>query len=534
MKRFLLLLLVFGWFQSQAQKPKLVVGIVVDQMRSDYLDRFQNLYGEDGFERLRNEGAEFRYAHFNYTPTYTGPGHASVYTGTPPFHNGIIGNNWYDPYLGKQVYCVQDEEQTTIGAANASGQCSPHRMRSGSLGDAMELHTYDGSKVYGISIKDRGAILPAGHSADGAYWYDSETGQFVSSSYYMNSLPEWLLGFNKRDRAVQLMKDNWTLLTNAEEYKSLSPDEGPGERDPFLEGDFSFPHDFSNLDDNQKRSAIRYSPCGNTLLTELALELLKKEELGKDEVPDLLAISYSSPDYIGHLYGPNSWEIADNYARLDREIAQLLKALDKQVGKGNYTVFLTADHGVKPNGAVLMELNIPAGSMPTDDVAKELKKYCQEEFGDSTVINTLFDNHIYLNRDKITGIEKEYSIVLNELRFHILETFPNILQVYTKEDLRGFSGVRSMEHLVMNGMNPLRTGDLVFELYPNYITGEHEVGTTHGSSFDYDTHVPLLFFGNGVPKKKSVEEVYVIDIAPTISNILGMMEPDGCIGRPLF
>ena len=535
MKKIHVLLIVLsmslGCFAQS--EPRLIVGIVVDQMRADYLDRFRPLFGSEGFERLRREGAEFRYAHFNYVPTYTGPGHASVFTGAPPFEHGIIGNNWYDPFLKKQVYCVGDERQTSIGCESDAGMHSPHRMRSGSLGDALKLHTFGKSKVYGLSIKDRSAILSAGHSADWAFWYDSESGDFVSSSYYQKaSLPKWLEQFNKADRPRRMMRNSWNLLADRKAYAHLAPDQGPGERDVFQEGGVCFPHEFSSLSRSEKRSLIRWTPHGNTLLTDLAMELIENEFLGQDEFPDMLALSYSTPDHIGHAYGPNSWEVADQYARLDRDIARLLSFLDETIGDGKYTVFLTADHGVKPNGAVLKELNIPAGIVPSHEVARSTKDFLQEVFGDTALFERVFDNHIHL---KLDSLQLPPEPLIRALRSHLLAKHPNIKQIYTRMDLEGFSAVRGMDHLVLNGMNPLRTGDLVFDLYPNYTTGGgHEVGTTHGSSFDYDTHVPLLFFGKGVPKMRSAEEVYILDIAPTISNLMGMMEPDGCIGKPLF
>lgn len=532
---FLLLLSLWGGTIWSQDRPKLVVGIVVDQMRADYLDRFQSLYGEDGLERLRREGAEFRFAHFNYVPTYTGPGHASVYTGTTPFHHGIISNDWYDPQLREEVYCVADGDMRTVGANNTSGQCSPHRMRSGSLGDALSLHTYGESKVFGISIKDRGAILPAGHSADAAYWYDAETGHFVSSSYYgKEALPKWLKTFNGKNHPLRWMEQNWELLHPENAYRWLAPDEGPGERDVFEEGKRSFPHHFQHLSEAQQQSLIRFTPHGNSLLTDLAIALLKEEELGQDDVPDMLAVSYSSPDYIGHAYGPNSWEIADNYARLDRDIARLLNALDEQVGKGNYVLFLTADHGVKPNGAVLDAMNIPGGSLPSTSIEQEVKQYLQARWGDSTLLRTVFDHHIYLNHEQLMARKLNYDELVNDLRRHLIQQLDAVHQVYTPIDLRGFSAKRSMEYMVLNGMQPQRCGDLVLELHPNFITGNHALGTTHGSSFDYDSHVPLLFFGHSIPVMKSTEEVYVIDIASTISEIVGMMEPDGNMGRPLF
>jgi predicted AlkP superfamily pyrophosphatase or phosphodiesterase len=519
---------------SSTQTPKLVVGVVVDQMRFDYLYRFQDDYSEKGFKRLLKEGANFSYAHFNYIPTYTAPGHACVYTGSSPYKNGIIGNHWYSYEEGKEIYCVTDTLYKTLGATNDKGQCSPYRLMSTTLGDALKMSNNSASKVFGISIKDRGAVIPAGFMGDGAYWYDASSGKMISSSYYRTALPKWVEDFNKKERVLDWMDKDWETLLPLERYSTSFPDEAPGEVDVFKEGDLSFPHHFRSLKKEKKWELLPYTPYGNRLLTEMAMELIEKEELGKDNYTDLLSISYSSPDYIGHCYGPNSVEIRDTYLRLDAEIAQLLDYLDEKMGKGNYILFLTADHGVKPNGKYLDANRIPAGDIESTTIQRRLRQQAQHLWQDSMLVKTVYDNQIYLDREKLASRKISASLARQELVECLRNNFKQINTIHTKEALDGFTAQRGRNFPLLNGMHPSLSGDIVFELQANYTTGSHDKGTTHGSAYDYDTHVPLLFFGGSIAPMRSREEVYIVDIAPTLAQLLNIMEPDGCIGKPLF
>ncbi len=522
--------------KAQPQKPEvpLVIGIVVDQMRYDYLNRYATHYSKNGFKRLMNQGSHFVYAQYNYIPTYTAPGHASIYTGSTPSHHGIISNHWYSKDEKKVVYCVTDARYETVGADNQSGECSPFRMQSTTLADAMRMHNNGRSRSFAVSLKDRGAVLPAGHMGNAAYWYDSKTGHFVSSTYYMMTLPTWLNAFNERQYADELMKDKWDLLLPRGYYENAFPDSGPGEEDVFREGETNFPHLFERLAPEDKRSAIRTTPFGNTLLTELAMELIDKESLGMRGYTDFLSISYSSPDYVGHAYGPNSMEVMDTYLRLDRELAFLMGYLDKTFGKANYLLFLTADHGVKPNGAYLDSNRIPAGSLSPSVVHDSLKAWSAMWYGDSTIIEAVHDNQVYFNKNQIARLKLDLNVLSLRFQAQLRDQFKTMSAVHSKQALNGFSAVRNMNHLALNGTHSYLSGDLSFELAPNFITGNHEKGTTHGAPFDYDTHVPLLFYGKTIPKDYRTEEVYIVDIAPTIAEILGIMEPESCIGQPLI
>ncbi|MDP5168899.1 MAG: alkaline phosphatase family protein [Bacteroidia bacterium] len=521
--------------QSQTlEQPKLVVGIVVDQMRYDYLYRFYNFYEDDGFKRLMSSGMNFTFAHYNYVPTYTGPGHSSIYTGSTPYYHGIISNNWYDKENKKVVYCAGDPAYETVGADNTSGQMSPHYLLTSTITDELRMSNNGLSRVYATSLKDRASVLPGGHMANAAYWYDGKSGNFISSTYYLEKLPKWVSSFNGQELPKKLMKDGWPLAKDLDAYEIAQPDAGAGEGDPFAEGSTTFPHSFKNLTPDELNEVIRTTPFGNELLTNFSLDLLRNENLGKGRYPDFLAISYSSPDYVGHAFGPNSMEIMDTYIRLDREIARLLQNLDQEMGEGNYLLFLTADHGVKANAAYLEENRMPNGVLRPATVRDSLRSFCTKHFGSPMLIETVDDNQIYYNHDIMQIMGKDVRTVDAALVHYLRQTFSQMGAIHTKSEFNGRTAERNMNNMILNGFQLYRSGDLCFELNSGHITANYAKGTTHGASYDYDTHVPLLFFGWGVPVGESNEQVYIEDIAPTLSNMLHIPEPDGCIGIPLI
>ncbi|MGE5846309.1 MAG: alkaline phosphatase family protein, partial [Ignavibacteria bacterium] len=343
--------------------PKLIVGIVVDQMRFDYTTRFYNNFGNDGLKRLLNEGTNFTFAHFNYIPTVTGPGHATVYTGTSPFYHGIVNNTWFDKIENREVYCTEDSTVHGAGTGGNEGKQSPKRLLNTTITDQLKIATSGKAKVISISIKDRGAILPGGQSADAAYWYEHSTGRFISSSYYMEHLPKWMDEFNNKKLPDNYLSQSWELSLPISEYKVSTNDETVYEEDVFSEGKVSFPHNFNNLKSSEKYGKLISTPFGNQLLLELTKTVIKNENMGKNSFTDFLAVSFSSTDYIGHAYGPNSVEDQDLYIKFDKQIAELLNYLDTEVGEGNYLLFLTADHGVAENIDFLKGLKIRAGSL---------------------------------------------------------------------------------------------------------------------------------------------------------------------------
>lgn len=523
--------------QKTLDKPKLVVGIVVDQIRQEYLYRFYPKFGDGGFRRLMNDGFMLKNAHYNYTPTVTGPGHASVYTGTTPAIHGIIGNDFYDKRLRRMVNCVEDSLYKPVGVEAGNGDVSPWRMLSSTVTDELKLFTQKRAKVIGVSLKDRGAVLPAGHMADAAYWFDGTTGKFISSTYYMPKLPEWLTAFNAQNLPEKYLSQVWNTLLPIEQYTESGPDDTPYEGAFTLRGRAVFPYDLPKLRAKNSAALLGDTPFANDYLTEMAKATLMNERMGKDDVPDFLCVSYSSTDIIGHRVGPNAVETEDMYIRLDRNLEDLLKTLDKEVGAGNYTVFLTADHAVADVPQYLKDNKIPAGYFNENYAKAKLDEFLASYFPGRNFIEDISNGQIYLNQaafqkdPKTSGIDV---FIVTELIGKFLMTMDGVADFYTESILRETNysegGIRGA---VVRGFHPKRSGDIVFSLEPGWFDGGSVKGTTHGSPYSYDTHVPGLFYGHGIKKGSSVRYHPITDIAPTISILLNIKFPSGCTGQPV-
>ena len=517
---------------TDLDKPKLVVGIVVDQMRYEYLTRFENKYGNGGFKRLINNGFNCKNNHFNYVPTYTGPGHASVFTGATPKTHGVIANNWYDKYSDSFVYCAGDTTVQSVGTLDKAGQMSPHRMKTTTFADENRLFTQMKGKTIGISIKDRGAILPAGHSANAAYWFHGkDEGQFISSTYYFDQLPQWVKTYNATNPAEKYLKD-WNTLYDISTYTESGSDLNDFEGGFYGKETATFPYDLKTLStSNRGYDILKSTPYGNSLVTEFSIAALKGELLGQDNYTDVLTVSYSSTDYVGHNFGVNSKEIEDTYIRLDLEIEQLLYALDKQVGSGNYTVFLTADHGAVNVPAYLKSVKIPAGYFNGKDFKAYLDTLEVEGHKLSNWIKNISNQQIFLDHDKIASLNLDLTLVQNRIVNHIIN-YPGVDKAYTATTMATTQFNNGIEVLLQNGFNQKRSGDVLFVLDPAVIQYSH-TGSTHGSPLNYDTHVPLLFYGNGILNGSTNDYTTIPDIAPTISALLGITFPNGATGKPL-
>ena len=517
---------------TDLDKPKLVVGIVVDQMRYEYLTRFENKYGNGGFKRLINNGFNCKNNHFNYVPTYTGPGHASVFTGATPKTHGVIANNWYDKYSDSFVYCAGDTTVQSVGTLDKAGQMSPHRMKTTTFADENRLFTQMKGKTIGISIKDRGAILPAGHSANAAYWFHGkDEGQFISSTYYFDQLPQWVKTYNATNPAEKYLKD-WNTLYDISTYTESGSDLNDFEGGFYGKETATFPYDLKTLSaSNRGYDILKSTPYGNSLVTEFSIAALNGELLGQDNYTDVLTVSYSSTDYVGHNFGVNSKEIEDTYIRLDLEIEQLLYALDKQVGSGNYTVFLTADHGAVNVPAYLKSVKIPAGYFNGKDFKAYLDTLEVEGHKLSNWIKNISNQQIFLDHDKIASLNLDLTLVQNRIVNHIIN-YPGVDKAYTATTMATTQFNNGIEVLLQNGFNQKRSGDVLFVLDPAVIQYSH-TGSTHGSPLNYDTHVPLLFYGNGILNGSTNDYTTIPDIAPTISALLGITFPNGATGKPL-
>ena len=518
-------------------RPKLVVGIVVDQMRQEYLYRYESKFVPNGFRRLMNEGFMLKNAHYSYVPTETGPGHATIFTGTTPAIHGIVANEWYDRSLKVEVNCVNDPKQKPIGT-DVGGTVSPWRLLSTTITDELKLASQQRAKVVGVSLKDRGAVLPAGHMADGAYWYDGTTGNMITSTYYYDTLPNWVQKFNELKLADKYLNQEWNTLLPIEQYVEAGPDDSPYEGKWKGKDKPTFPY---NLTELRKQMGVfnllTMTPWGNTIIGDFAKSTLVEEGLGKDEITDFLTISFSSTDIIGHAMGPNAVELEDTYLRLDRTLEDLFVTLDKEVGKGAYTVFLTADHGVAEVPQYMIDERVPAGYFRPAYVEANLIEHLQKYFPGKKIIDRMSTEQVYINQEafgtdlRSSGIDL---LIATELITNFLLKAEGVAQVFSSSVLRQAAfGEEGMRGKVVRGFNAKRCGDIAFVLEPGWLAWNGVTGSTHGSSYSYDTHVPVLFYGAGIKKGSSSQFHTITDIAPTLSVLLKIKFPSGNTGQPV-
>ncbi|GAB4157953.1 MAG: alkaline phosphatase family protein [Winogradskyella sp.] len=515
-----------------SSRPKLVVGIVVDQMRYDYLTRFESKFGEGGFKRMINEGFNCKNNHFNYVPTYTGPGHASVYTGTTPKYHGIISNNWYDKDIKESVYCAQDDNVESVGTTSKAGKMSPNRMLTTSVADENRLFTQMRGKTIGIAIKDRGAILPAGHTANAAYWFHGkDEGVWITSTFYRDDLPQWVRDFNASNTAESYLK-TWNTYYPIENYIESGNDLNNFESGFKGKSTATFPYDLAVLkSENGGFDILKATAYGNSLTVDFALAAIQGESLGKDEDTDILTVSFSSTDYVGHNFGVNSKEIEDTYIRLDKDLERFFNYLDENIGEGEYTVFLTADHGAVNVPAYLQSVKIPAGYLDYNDRKERFQKFLLEKYGTVDIVENVSNNQLFFNKEKL----KELGLDIHEVEQALVDeqiSYPNIAKVYTATTMSSTNYTTGIEALLQNGFNQKRSGDVIIVDDIAHIA-YGKTGSTHGSGLNYDTHVPLLFFGKGIKHGQTYEKTVIPDIAPTISALLGISFPNGATGQPL-
>lgn len=537
----LLLLVMVCWGEAQIRpgtktqdnaglsRPKLVIGLVVDQMRWDYLYRFRSMYGKDGFNRLLSDGHSFENTLIPFTPTYTAAGHACVYTGSVPAINGIMGNSWFDKRTKANVYCTDDSTVSTVGSVSRAGKMSPANLWSTTITDELKLSNNFQSKVIGISLKDRGAILPAGHSANAAYWYDESVGKFITSSYYMKELPGWVNNFNKSDLPSAYMSKDWNTVFPIDKYLLSTADNQTYESPIFGEDLPVFPHKLPMF--KNKYSAFKYTPFATTYSFDFAKAAIENEKLGNGSVTDFLALSISSTDYIGHNFGPNSIEVEDTYYRLDQDIAAFLQYLDNRLGRGNYLLFLTADHGVAHIPAFLKEHQLPGGIFDDYAIVKEINSSLQSEFGISNMIQNAQNYQFYLNTAEAEKQGKDLAAIKRSV-IRTLKSKPFIVNAFETDKLEETTLPQPQKIMMVNGYNPVRSGDIMFTVKPGYFDGGTR-GTTHGLWNPYDAHIPNVWFGWKVKSGTTYRETYMTDIAPTLAALLQIQMPNGNVGKVL-
>lgn len=514
---------------NKFERPKLVVGLVVDQMRWDYLYRYYDRYVDGGFKRLINEGFSAENTLIPYVPTYTACGHSSIYTGTGPAVNGIIGNSWFDPQLQRNVYCTEDNDAKTVGSTSDAGQMSPKNLLSNTITDELRLATNFKSKVIGIAMKDRGAILPAGHAADAAYWYDGASGNWITSTYYRNDLPEWLSKYNGLKKTDEFLSQDWNTLYPINTYSQSSSD------DKIYESRFknatssAFPHN-TKVAVGKDYGMIRSTPYGNTMTLDVAKLALESEKLGADAVTDFLAVSLSSTDYVGHQFGPNSIEAEDTYLRLDKDLAAFFSYLDKTVGKGNYLFFLSADHGAIQVPGFLTENKIPAGSFSSKQLSTDLNVALEKQFSIKNAVKVVSNYQVIFSaevRSNRALMEK-----LKPATIDFLRSYEGVQDAIDLSQIANASLPSEIKNRLFNGYNARRSGDVSFILRPNWFDGG-KTGTSHGSWYNYDAHIPLVFMGWNVKPGKTNKTYHMTDIAPTLAAMLHIQMPNGSTGEAI-
>jgi predicted AlkP superfamily pyrophosphatase or phosphodiesterase len=513
-------------FAGPKSKPRLVVGVVLDQMRYDFLYRYAERYSAKGFKRLLREGHSCENTFINYLPTYTGPGHACIYTGSVPALHGISSNDWIDRVTGAKVYCTQDAGVQNIGGTLKAGRMSPKNLWASTIGDELRLSNQRRSKVVAISVKDRASILPGGHLASSCYWMDDTLGVFMSSTFYAKNLPEWVEKFNNQMLAKNYMSQPWQTLYPIETYVNSTSDDNIYEGKFVQETNPVFPHKLSHL----KPADIKKTPFGNSILLDFAKASIEHENLGKGEFTDMLTISFSSTDYVGHMYGPNSIENEDTYLRMDALIGDLLDYLDEQVGSGQYTLFLTSDHGVAHNPQYLLDQKMHAGYLFAGTLKSDLNLRLKLKFNVDMIIRDISENFIWLNDSLLnaTGLNRTQIIeqIQADLMYH-----EEIQFAVNMHDLSRIVLPEPLRQMAINGFVSRRSGDILLLLNPAWLDAYSKTGTTHGTWNPYDSHIPLVWYGWGIQKGQTFRTVHMTDIAATLATLLHIQMPNACIGH---
>lgn len=512
------------------QRPKLVVGIVIDQMRWDYLYRYQKRYTDGGFKRLLNEGFSCENTVIPYVPSVTAIGHTCIYTGSVPSIHGIAGNNFVKN--GEKVYCTDDDTVKPVGSNSEAGLMSPRNLWVTTIGDEMKIASNGRAKVVGVALKDRASILPAGHNPDGAFWFDDKSGNFITSTHYMDQLPKWVEAFNSKKPPEHYLSEKWNTLYPKDTYTESTSDENEYENGIKKGVKATLPLNLPELYKKYGYNIIRNTPFGNSLTFDMAKAAIDGEQLGADDETDLLAVSCSSTDYIGHQVGTHAVETEDTYLRLDKAIADFLSYLDAKVGKGNYLVFLSADHGAMNNARFLQDRRIPAGNWDDGVAAKKLNEMIAKEFPNtSDLVKTVMNYQVFFNREVIKNQHLDFAKIKQTV-VDFLKEDSCVLYACDMEKTMTESIPEEVKYRIVNGYNRERSGNIQIVLKPNFYTHGMK-GTDHGAWNLYDTHIPLVFMGWGIKHGATTKRTFMTDIAPTIGALIHVQAPNGCVGQPI-
>jgi len=537
---FICSLSLFIKAQSQAyippEKPKLVIGIVIEQLRYDQLERLISILPEDGIRKMMNEGTYYKNASFNYLLSQAAPGYATISTGTDPSYHGMTSDSWYNLFNDQVIYCVQDSKSNPVGGSFEGGLFSPSNLIASTFADELKMATCGQAKVYGIGMKEMAAIITAGHSADGAFWYDDKTGTWMSSTYYTNALPGWLMDFNASMAPEVYLSGTWKTFKDPSVYPGCGNDTSKYERG--FDSQTWFPYDLDKLSKRDKPASqrrnygiLRETPFADDFTTDLALKIIENEGLGQDDVVDFLSVSYSAEDYIGHRFGPSSVEAADAIVRLDRNISRIIEEVNRKIGKKNVLIYFVAAHGVSEIPAVLEANRIPSGYFKLNQSLQLLRSYLNAVYGQGDWIKGFHDNQIFLNRTLI----EDANISLEEMQKKIarfMVQFSGIVNAVPCSLIETGTFSEGLLEKMSNSTSPQRSGDVMIVLNPGWVEKGDNV-TNHNSPYEYDLHVPLIWYGWTTNKALVTRKVDIKDIAVTLSDLCKVGLPNSANGNPL-
>lgn len=518
-------------------RPRLVIGIVVEQLKYDQLEKFRDRMGENGIKRLLNEGTYFKNASYEYMLTESAPAYATISTGTEPSFHGITSDNWYLPLRNELIYCTKDNEVNPVGGSFESGLHSPKNLQASTFGDELQMASNRKAKVFGIGMRENSAILSAGHAADAAYWFDNSTGTWMTSSYYINTLPEWVKDFNAMGYSESYLNSTWNMLFPPETYADCLPDSNKFEEG--FEGINYFPYDLKKLRSkgvNKTKndfSLLRETPFSNSLTTSFAIRLMEKERLGKGDGTDFLSICYSATDNIGHRFGPSSVEMGDAILRLDEEIKNLLTFLNDSIGKRNVLIYFTAAHGISEIPTVLEKNRIPAGFFKQNQALQLLRTYLNAVYGEGDWVKGYSERQVFLNRTLIEDARLSLEEVQKKVARFLVQ-FSGVAAAYPYSAFEANDFGTGNLRRILNNFNPQRSGDIIVVLNPGWIEKEGDSVTNHNSPYEYDTHVPLIWYGWTVNRMTITRKVNITDIAATLSSLCKVPYPNACTGEPMF
>ena len=512
-------------------KPRLVIGIVVEELKYDQLEKFREKLGENGIKKLINEGTYFKNASYEYMLTQSAPGHATISTGAEPSFHGITSDDWYVPLKNELINCTKDITVNSIGGSFESGLHSPVNLLVSTFSDELQMATNKKSKVFGIGLRESSAIFSAGHAANAAYWFDNTTGTWMSSSYYISSLPAWVNDFNAMKFSDSYLNSTWSLLRPPSYYVDCLPDSNSFEIG-FNKINY-FPYDLKKIRSKNNYSLLRETPFGNSFTSNFAIRLIQNEHLGKDDVTDFLSICFSATDYIGHRFGPSSVEMGDAILRLDDDIKNLLTFLDDSIGKKNVLIYFTAAHGISEIPAVLEQNRIPSGYFQQNQALQLLRSYLNAVYGEGNWVKGYSERQIFLNRTLIEDARLSLDEVQKKVaRFLVQFTGVEAAYPYSAFEANDF-GNGNLKRII-NNFSPQRSGDVIVTLNPGWVEKESEYVTNHNSPYEYDSHVPLIWYGWTVNKTVVTRKVNLTDVAATLSTLCKVPYPNACTGEPMF